>query len=203
MTLGRSAREMRTASHDGSFTRPGSNGPSAAVLAFVLALGVLVGCSAAETAGAPHCSDIVRLGLVAQSVPSAAYVPCLAEIPTGWEVTHFRPSSDGTDLGLLSDRADDREVEVRFRRRCDVRGASPQPPRTVGGRTYLRVDRINPRYTGRLFDVFPGGCVTYDVDLERGPHIALMEELRSAVDLMPRRELRLRLQRDLGQDLDP
>lgn len=200
MTLWRSAREDRKA-YRGSFTRPGSNTGVAAVVA--LALGTLGGCSAAETAGAPHCSEITRLGLVAQSVPRAAYVPCLAEMPTGWEVTHFRPSSEGTELGLLSDRADDREVEVRFRRRCDVRGASPQPPRTVGGRTYLRVDRINPRYTGRLYDVFPGGCVTYDVDFERGPHIALMEELRSAVDLMPRRELRLRLQRDLGQDLDP
>ena len=41
-----------------------------------------------------------------------------------------------------------------------MRGASPEPPRTIGGRTYLRLERISPRYTGTLYDVFPGGCVT-------------------------------------------
>ena len=182
---------------------PGSRPTVGVAIAAASLLGALAGCNAVETAGAPHCSESARLGVVAQSVPSAAYVPCLAELPTGWEVTHFEPSSEGTELGLLSDRADDREVDVQFRRQCDVGAASPQPPRTVGGRTYLRVDSISPRYTGRLFDVFPGGCVTYDVDFERGPHIALMEELRSAVDLVPRRELRLRLRHELGQELDP
>jgi hypothetical protein len=182
---------------------PRSRSTVAMAVAAVALLGVASGCSAVETAGAPHCTDPARLAVVAQSVPGAAYVPCLAELPTGWEVTHFEPSSEGTELGLLSDRADDREVAVQFRRYCDVRGASPQPPRTVGGRTYLRVDSILPRYSGRLLDVFPGGCVTYDVDFERGPHIALMEELRSAVSLVPRRELRLRLRHELGQELDP
>ena len=175
--------------------------PSAVAAASLF--GVLAGCTAVETTGAPHCAETARLAVVAQSVPRAAYVPCLADLPAGWEVTNFEPSSAGTGLGLLSDRADDREVDIRFRRHCDVRGASPQPPRAVGGRTYLRVDSITPRYTGRLFDVFPGGCVAYSVDFERGPHIALMEELRRAVNLVPRRELRLRLRHELGQELDP
>ena len=200
MSLRQSARRPLPASHGGMPPRPRST-LAAAVVAGPL-LVALGGCTAVETAGAPQCTDTARLAVVAQSVPGAAYVPCLAELPTGWEVTHFEPSSEGTELGLLSDRADGREVDVRFRRHCDVGGASAQPPRTVGGRTYLRVDSIARRYTGRLFDVFPGGCVTYDVDFERGPHIALMEELRRAVDLVPRRELRLRLRHDLGQELD-
>lgn len=201
MSLLEPVRGARGGSRGEPSTRSSSTVGMALVVASLLA--ALAGCSAVETAGAPRCTETARLGVVAQSVPSAAYVPCLAELPTGWEVTHFEPSSDGTELGLLSDRADDREVEVRFRRQCDVAGASPQPPRAIGGRTYLRVERITPRYTGRLLDVFPGGCVTYSVDFERGPHIALMEELRRAVELVPRRELSLRLRRDLDQDLDP
>jgi hypothetical protein len=71
----------------------------------------------------------------------------------------------------------------------------------VGGRSFLRLQQISPRYTGRWYDVFPGGCVTYGVDFERGPHIGLMEELLGMVDLVPRRELRLQVHDELGQDL--
>jgi hypothetical protein len=118
-------------------------------------------------------------------------------------VTRFEAESGGTRFSLLSDRADGRAVDVRLVGRCDVAGATPVPPRTVGGRTYLRLQRIAPRYTGTLYDVFPGGCVSYRFDFARGPHIGLMEELFTAVDLLPRRQLRLDLREQLGEELDP
>lgn len=160
------------------------------------------GCSSVEPT-VPGCDQAVRLTLVAQSVPTASYVPCLAELPAGWSVTRFDAARGGTAFELLSDRADERPVTVRLGRRCSTANASPEPPRTAGGRTYLRLGSISPRYAGTLLDVFPGGCVTYRFDFARGPHLALMEELLASVDLLPRRQLRLELRRDLDLELDP
>jgi hypothetical protein len=53
---------------------------------------------------------------------------------------------------------------------------------------YLRLYTISPRYAGTLFDVFAGGCAQYRFDVDRDPHIPLMEELRDAVALFPRRQ---------------
>lgn len=174
----------------------------------LLAAGVVLsgpgfaGC-ASVTPTVPSCTSVVRLVLVAQSVPSAAYVPCVAELPTGWQVTAFRAERGRTTLSLLSDRAQGRAVQVRLTDGCDVQGATTEPARTPGGRTYLRLRRITPRYQGTLYDVFPGGCVRYAFDFTRGPHIALMEGLFSAIDLVSRRQLRLDVRRELGEELDP
>jgi hypothetical protein len=177
--------------------------PRAAVLcALLLLAGGASGCGSVEPK-VPGCGEAVRLALVAQSVPTATYVPCLTELPAGWSVTRFDAVRGGTSFGLLSDRADGRPVEVRLQRRCATTGASPEPPRTAGGRTYLLLDSISPRYAGTLLHVFPGGCVTYRFDFARGPHLALMEELFVTVDLLPRRQLRLELRRDLDLELDP
>jgi hypothetical protein len=116
-------------------------------------------------------------------------------------VTSFEIERGATELSLRSDRAD-RAVDVRLARTCRLTGATPVTPRDDGVRTYVRLSAVAPRYTGRLLDDFPGGCVTYDFDFERGPHIALMDELQRAVGLYPRIELRRELRDDLGVDLD-
>lgn len=183
-------------------SRPATRHAAAATVGALLLSGVLAGCGS-EAATAPRCTSVTRLALVAQSVPSAAYLPCVVDLPPGWTVTRFEAERGGTTIALLSDRAEGREVDVRLSTRCDVAAATPEPPRTVGGRTYLRLRSIAPRYAGMLYDVFPGGCVRYRFDFARGPHIPLMEELFTAVDLVPRRELRLHLREQLGQELDP
>ena len=175
---------------------------AAVVCAVLLVTGSASGCSSVDPT-VPGCDQAVRLTLVAQSVPTSSYVPCLADLPAGWSVTRFDAARGGTAFDLLSDRADDRPVEVRLRRHCSTTNASPEPPRTPGGRTYLRLAGISPRYAGTLLDVFPGGCVTYRFDFARGPHLGLMEELLATVDLLPRRQLRLELRRDLDLELEP
>lgn len=184
-------------------TRPRTRRPVVAVAATALLAGALAGCSSASLSGAPTCRQVARLALVAQAVPTSAYVPCLRRLPAGWSVDGFDAHDGGATFVLVSDRAPGHPVEVRLRRRCDVTGASPQPPRTLGGRTYLRLAAISPRYRGTLVDVFPGGCVTYDVDFARGPHIGLVQDVTDAVGLVPRRQLRLELRHLLGTELDP
>lgn len=172
------------------------------VLVLALLAAPLTGCGSVD-GSVPRCSATTRLALVAQSVPSAAYVPCVEELPAGWTVSRFDARRGETAFALLSDRAEGRRVEVRLIPRCETAGATPAAPRITGGRTYLRLRSIAPRYAGTLYDVFPGGCVIYGFDVARGPHIALLEEAFAMVELLPRRQLRLELRRELGQELDP
>jgi hypothetical protein len=169
-------------------------------VALAVALGA-TGCGGAETA-MPRCRADQRLAIVAQSVPDAAYLPCIEGLPAGWRFESLDVDDDHTRLTLRSDRSD-RPVHVSLVPRCDVGAATPIAPRDEGVRTYQLVESISPRYAGRLYDVFADGCVTYEFDFVRGPHIALIDELESMVRLYPRRELRQRLRDELGVRLDP
>lgn len=138
---------------------------------------------------------------MAQAVPDGAYVPCIEVLPPGWSFTSLEVRDGEATLSLESDRAD-REVTVRYEACCNVARATPTTPSDVGVRTYHLVESIDGRYSGRLLDVFPNGCVTTSYDFERGPHVALVTELRDAVELFPRRQLRRELEDDLGVTLD-
>ena len=177
-----------------------------AAAALVVA-GATSACTATATTStaspAPHCAAIERVALIAQSVPSASYVPCLGTLSAGWRSGGLHVRNGGTTFTLSSDRSPAHAVDVDLGRSCRVGAAVPLPARTPGGRTYVDLTGIDPRYAGSMYDVFPGGCVTYRFDFPRGPHIALMDELQSAVEFVPRRQLRLDVARRLGVRLDP
>jgi hypothetical protein len=162
----------------------------------------LSGC-ATSAATVPGCGNPLRLAIVAQSVPSASYLPCLRDLRPGWTASGFDPSQAGTSFLLDSDRSPGRPVTVRFTTSCRISGASPSPARAPGVLTYTRLYSIRPRFAGRLYDVFPGGCVTYTFDFGNGSQIALTEEFEAAVGLYPRQQLRLVLKRKLGVELNP
>lgn len=164
---------------------------------------LLASCSLDAGTAAPGCSDVERLATVAQSVPSAAYLPCLQVLPPGWRVAGFDVRSGSTRLSLQSDRSAGRPVDVRLSATCDVRRASPSAASETGVRGYLRLRSIAPTYSGTRYDVFAGGCVTYTFAFPRGPHIPLLEELASSVRLLARRDLRVQVHEQLGVELDP
>lgn len=170
----------------------------------IVALGAaatLTGCgSFSDTV--PSCGYPLRLAIVAQSVPSASYLPCLRDLQQGWDASRFSPTQDGTSFVLNSDRSPGQPVTVRLTATCRVSRASPSPARGPGVLTYTRLDSISPRFAGRLYDVFPGGCITYSFDFALGSQIALMEQFEQAVGLYPRQQLRLVLKQELGVELD-
>ena len=178
--------------------------PFGALLA-VLTLGAaatLTGCaSSGDTV--PGCNDPLRLAIDAQSAPSASYLPCVRDLPPGWTASGFVPSQDGTSFLLNSDRSPGQPVTVQLSTACRISGASPSPARAPGVLTYTRLDSIRPRFAGRMYDVFPGGCVTYTFDFSHGLQIELMEQFERAVDLYPRQQLRLVLKQELGVELNP
>ena len=162
---------------------------------------VLTGCADGPDT-MPDCEADSRLATIAQSVPGAAYVPCISELPTGWSYTGADIDQDGATISLESDRAD-RPVEISLSATCDIGSATPIAPSDEGTRTYQLIDSIDPRYSGSFIDVFPGGCIVSSYDFERGAHIVLVTELQRAVDLYSRRQLSQELRADLGITLDP
>ena len=174
-----------------------------ALAAMLLTVAAAVaGCSAPGRA-VPGCADPLRLAIIAQSVPGASYVPCIQDLPAGWETSGFDPAQDGTSFLLESDRSPGQPVTVRLTAACDVSAATPSPARGPGVLTYTRLTAISPRFAGTLYDVFPGGCVSYRFDFALGSQIALMEQFEEAVGLYPRRQLRLVLRQKLGVELGP
>jgi hypothetical protein len=176
----------------------------AAGLAAVLVgvTGLVTGCAAFSDT-APGCGQPLRLAIVAQSLPSAAYLPCVRTLPPGWSTSAFLAAPGGTSFLLNSDRSPGQPVSVRLTAACRPGLASPSPPRAPGAVTYTRLDSITPRFAGTLYDVFPGGCVSYSFDFTLGSQIALMEQFEQAVGLYPRQQLRLVLKRELGVGAGP
>ncbi len=155
------------------------------------------GCASVQPT-VPGCGSVPGLALMAQAVPGAAYVPCVAQLATGWRATGFDASTGSARFSLTSDRSPGHPVRVELRPACDVSGATAAPARAAGVRTYTRLRSIAPRYAGTTFDVFAGGCVSYAFDFPRGPHISLVEDFGSAVDLYPRQELAIQVHDRLG-----
>ncbi len=184
--------------------RQGLRGPLAALLTAVTlaAAAALTGCAGLRDT-VPGCGDPLRLAIVAQSVPGASYLPCIRELPPGWDTSGFAPSQNGTSFQLDSDRSPGQPVTVRLTPGCQTAGASPSTARAPGVLTYTRLGSISPRFAGTMYDVFPGGCVSYRFDFALGSQIALIEQFQEAVGLYPRQQLRLVLKHKLGVELDP
>jgi hypothetical protein len=164
--------------------------------------GILVPACSNPRGSLPACEAGPRLATIAQSVPTASYVPCVADLAEGWAAGDLDAGRGSTRFALLPNRSGARTVRVAFEETCDAGGAAPAPPRAEGVRTSIRLESVSPRYAGTIFDVFPGGCVSYRFDFARGPHIALMEDLSQTVGLFSRRDLRVSLQDQLGVELD-
>jgi hypothetical protein len=186
------------------YDRRGVRGPLSVLLVSVMlaAAAALTGCVALGDT-VPACGDPLRLAIIAQSVPSASYLPCIRDLPPGWNTSGFDPSEGGASFLLNSDRSPGQPVTVQFTVSCNIGGASPSSARAPGVLTYTRLTSISPRFAGRLYDVFPGGCISYRFDFTSGSQIALMEQFKGTVGLYPRQQLRLVLKQKLGVELNP
>jgi hypothetical protein len=173
---------------------------SAAALAAGTVL--LTGCAAVRDT-LPGCGEPQRLAVIAQSVPGASYVPCLRLLPPGWSTSGFSPTSAGTSFLLDSDRSPGVPVRVSLTAGCRTAGATPFTPRTEGVLTYIKLTSTSPRYAGTVYDVFPGGCVSYRFSFQRGRSISLMADFQAIVGLYSRQQLRIVLKRQLGVELGP
>ena len=99
---------------------------------------------------------------MAQSVPTATLLPCIAAFPAGWSYGGSDVRSGSARFWLTSDRAGFRAVEVLLTPTCRIAGSLDVTNATdeAGVRVYIREFDLDP-FTANQYFVFPGGCVTH------------------------------------------
>ena len=98
--------------------------------------------------------------LLAQSVPTATWLPCLETIPLGWDVAGLEATDEDARFWLDSDRDGQRAVEVRLDESCATAGATRIPSDREGMERWERVTQVTPQYVGTRIYVFEGGCIS-------------------------------------------
>ncbi|HEU5391677.1 MAG TPA: hypothetical protein VFV73_37835 [Streptosporangiaceae bacterium] len=167
---------------------------AAAMLAIIIAAVFQTGdvfFPAARNLGAypPSCGTGHSMILSAQAVPSAALLPCIAALPSGWQAEGADIASGKTRLWLDSDRAGPRAVTVTLTASCDTSGAQPVPSDQPGTNRFERPLSLVPAYSSLRFYTFPGGCVTYEFRFRPGASAVLAVTVGSALAFQSRSSL--------------
>lgn len=165
---------------------------------------VLVAMAAALPACSSSSVDVPPCGrvgnqwiLLAQSVPSATFLPCVADLPAGWLVTGARFERGSYTAWLDSDRAGIHAVRIRLTRTCDVSRAVEVPfvDAPSGVRAYERPIALSPRFIADRYVTFEGGCVTYAFNFGPSAPASLALEVQQSFDLVSRGTIRGVLER--------
>ena len=138
---------------------------------------------------APACGTGHSMILSAQAVPSAALLPCIAALPSGWQADGADITSGKTRLWLDSDRAGPRAVTVTLTAACDTSGARQIPSDQPGTSRFERPLSLAPGFSGLRFYTFPGGCVTYEFRFRPGASPVLAVAADSALAFQSRSSL--------------
>jgi hypothetical protein len=159
--------------------------PVTGSLLTVLAGLVVSGCASDTTATTemPACADAEHgtasnaVVLMAQSVPTASYVPCLrTALPLGWRFHHLDARNDVSVFSLDSDRDGQEAIKVRLEASCDTEGATEILSDREGLQRFERVRQTTPHFEGERYYRFEGGCITFEFRLtgqSRGEPLAL------------------------------
>jgi membrane-associated phospholipid phosphatase len=158
------------------------------------AIAVVVGGPAFFPAGnigayPPQCGTGHSMILAAQAVPSAALVPCVAALPSGWSVGGADIASGHARFWLNSDQAGDRAVTITLSAACDVSGARQIPSDQPGARRFERPLSLRPQFADLRFYTFRGGCATYRFSFTPGASPLLAVPVGGAVAFVPRARL--------------
>ena len=159
-----------------------------------IALAVVISVEAFFPAGnigsyAPQCGTGHTMILAAQAVPSAALVPCVAALPSGWSVGGADIASGHARFWLDSDRAGSQAVTVTLSATCDTSGAQQFPSDQPGTRRFERPLSLRPQFAELRFYTFPGGCATYRFTFARGASPLLAIPVDGAVAFVSRARL--------------
>ena len=139
--------------------------------------------------------------LAAQAVPSAALLPCIAALPSGWSIGGADIASGKTSFWLDSDRAGPRALTVTLTATCDTTGAHQIPSDQPGTRRFERPLSLVPQFSGLRFYTFPGGCATYQFSFASGVSPVLAVTADGALSFVPRSVLVDSVRRTEGQIL--
>jgi hypothetical protein len=122
-----------------------------------------------KLSASPDCGTSDVMVLVAQSVPSATLVPCVATLPAGFEFDDVHVRRGHTTFSLDSDLGGKHAVVVSLAPpgECRMRGAEPVRSDEVGTERFDSAGGLAPGARSIRFYTFPGGCVSYDFSFTR------------------------------------
>jgi hypothetical protein len=130
-----------------------------------------------------------REALAAQAVPSAAFLPCVAALPSGWTAAGPEIASGQASFVLNSGQAGLQSVTITLTATCDTSGARQIPSDQPGMRRFERPLSLVPAYSGVRYYTFPGGCATYQFAFAPGASPALATAVDTVVAFIPRSAL--------------
>jgi hypothetical protein len=159
------------------------------VAALVLVAATAAACSVRDTLPPPNCGADGSIIIVAQSVPTATFVPCLEALPAGWSVATVEVNQDHSVVTLDSDRAGTSGAVLTLTARCAGRASPALPTERPGVAQRVVVERAAPSYRAERFYSFAGGCVTFSFDFDRGTPGTESTRLVDALVLVSRAEL--------------
>jgi hypothetical protein len=146
------------------------------------------------------CTPHPALLLMAQSVPTAALVPCVELLPAGWTLGDTVVGSGRSRFTLTSDRGGVLVAELTAS--CDLAGAVELTSERPGTRRYLRVEPTTTGVAMTRAYTFPGGCVTQRLVAPQASHHQLASESSSALGFTTRDALAAALRHDSDGQLD-
>jgi hypothetical protein len=147
---------------------------------------------------------------MAQSVPSASLVPCVSSLPAGWrfitvpEEPTQSAARNGWSIFTLRKYLVG-SLLVRLSATCDTTGAVQQPSDQPGAQRYERTGQGPSGRAATWYTVFPGGCVTAQLDWTSAADAGIATEARSIIDFTTRQALQQALEQRSGGrlHLDP
>jgi len=141
--------------------------------------------------------------LIAQSVPSATLVPCIAALPAGWELERTAIRRDRATFWFDSDVAGKHAAEATLRPtgECDVSDATSVPTDVAGAERYERPNRLLPRLETTRTYVVDGGCVTYPLSFDTPATSALLFEADQILSFQDRQSLVEEVDHQTGLEL--
>lgn len=165
-------------------------GPAVSATAAALLCVALSACSRlAEEVNPPTCDPDESanvLLLIAQAVPSASQVPCIASMPVGWDLDEMRMRSSEVILAFNTDRNGSRVLIMELRESCDPGDAEEVFSDEPAAQRFELVTQLTPRYVGKRFYTFEGGCLTLTFDVGGEDRGAVAAEAATALTLFPR-----------------
>ncbi len=156
--------------------------------------------SAVPIDGVPACGTDEVMILMAQAVPTATGVPCVASVPTGWSVGGVTVKRGEARFWFDSDQAGGRAVEVTLQApgTCPVDGATELVSDEPGMRRFERAEQLPPGLRAVRTYLADDACVTIRFEFDGAVDGSGAVALDEAIAFQPRAELVDEVQRRSG-----
>jgi tRNA A-37 threonylcarbamoyl transferase component Bud32 len=136
----------------------------------------------------PACGTDDVMILMAQAVPSATAVPCIAALPAGWSLGAVRVHNGVARFWLDSDRVGGHALEVTLRGQdeCSLDGATELPTDEPGMRRFEAPEQLPPNLRAVRTYLTDGQCVTYRFAFDGDTNASAIAVLDSSIGFQPR-----------------